>query len=306
MKVIYNGVDIYPEISVSNCWHDMYSEKQSDAILLRLNDTAQLWDIWAPKKGDEISIENGNAKTGKMFIESIIPTSGQVDLRAFSAPESVKNKNNKSWESVQFLQLASEISERHGLKLETYGVNDQQYEYVEQNNAPDFAFLQTRCMLEGLAMLVYDGKLVIYDEAYMEAQTPIETLKITPADKFEYNDRGANAYKTGEAVNGEMTGTFTAPNNGDKTFRQILPFRLTNQSEADRFAKGLLRNENKNSTTGIFWSGTLLQNYAAGSVVTLETDGVRSWNGAAFITQIRHDYVKGTSKVFLRKPLEGY
>ena len=93
---------------------------------------------------------------------------------------------------------------------------------------------------------------------------------------------------------------------GDKALRRILPFRMTDQSEADRFAKGLLRDANKNATVGTLWTGSLLRDYAAGSVVTLATEGVKSWDGTAFISRIRHDYVKTRSKLYLRKPLEGY
>ena len=73
-----------------------------------------------------------------------------------------------------------------------------------------------------------------------------------------------------------------------------------------RFAKGLLRDANKNATVGTLWTGSLLRDYAAGSVVTLATEGVKSWDGTAFISRIRHDYVKTRSKLYLRKPLEGY
>ena len=57
MKILYEGVDIYPDISVHRCYHDMYAEKQSDELLLKLNDTRELWDSWNPKKGDTIAIE---------------------------------------------------------------------------------------------------------------------------------------------------------------------------------------------------------------------------------------------------------
>ena len=43
MKILYEGVDIYPDISVHRCYHDMYAEKQSDELLLKLNDTRELW-----------------------------------------------------------------------------------------------------------------------------------------------------------------------------------------------------------------------------------------------------------------------
>ena len=194
MKILYEGVDIYPDISVHRCYHDMYAEKQSDELLLKLNDTRELWDSWNPKKGDSIAIEDGAAKTGKMFVESVVPESGIITLRAYSVPQSAKDKRSKSWEKVKFLQLAQEIAGRHGLTLETYGITDQTYDYVEQNNLADFAFFQNRCTLEGAAFLVYDGKLVVYDEAHMESQQPVDTITITPANDFEYRDEGTNAY----------------------------------------------------------------------------------------------------------------
>lgn len=307
MKIIYEGVDIYPDVSVNRCYHDMFAEKQSDELLIRFNDTRQLWDTWSPKRDDTIAIENGAAKTGKMFIESAVPESGLITLRAYSMPQSVKDKRSKSWEKVKFLQLAQEIADRHGLTLDTYDITDQTYDYVEQNNLPDFAFFQQRCTLEGAAFLVYDGKLVVYDEASMEAQAPVDTITITPASDYTYTDDSIiNAYGSAEAVNGGLTGTFAAPAGGDKLFRKVIPLRMSDQSEADRFARGLLRDANKNATTGTWWATSLLRDYAAGSVVTLETEGVKSWDGPAFITRIRHDYVKLRSKLYFRRPMEGY
>lgn len=306
MKIIYEGVDIYPEVSVNRCFHDMYGEQQSDELLLKLNDTRQLWDTWAPKQGDTIAIEDGAAKTGAMFVESVVPESGIITLRAYSMPQSVKDKRSKSWEKVKFLQLAQEIADRHGLTLDTYGVTDQTYDYVEQNNLPDFAFFQQRCTLEGVAFLVYDGKLVVYDEVSMESGTPAGSITITTADDFEYRDEAVNAYGSAEIVNGGLTGTFVAPAGTGKVLRKIIPIRMSDQTEADRFAKNILRDANKNATTGVLWATSLLRNYAAGSVVSMATEGVRSWDGPAFISRIRHDYVKARSKLYLRKPLEGY
>ena len=80
-------------------------------------------------------------------------------------------------------------------------------------------------------------------------------------------------------------------------FRRCLPVHITDHSEAVRFAKLLLRDANKNATVGTIWTGSLLRDYAAGSVVTLATEGVQSWDGTAFISRIRHDYVKTRSKL---------
>lgn len=224
MKIIYEGTDIYPEISVHRCYHDMYADKQSDELLLKLNDTRELWDRWSPKKGDTIAVEDGAAKTGKMFVESVVPESGLITLRAYSAPQSTKGKRSKSWEKVKFLQLIQELAGRHGLTVETYGITDQTYDYVEQNNLPDFAFLQARCTLEGAAFLVYDGKLVVYDEAYMEGQQPVDTITITPANDFEYRDEGAYAYGSAEAVNGRPDRHLLGAGRGRQGAAQDPPF----------------------------------------------------------------------------------
>lgn len=161
------------------------------------------------------------------------------------------------------------------------------------------------------AIIAYDltGKVQNSHRAIDDVLALFEVLKAMDDEREDlgsYRDEGTNAYGSAEAVNGGLTGTFAAPNGGDKVLRRILPFRMTDQSEADRFAKGLLRDANKNATVGTLWTGSLLRDYAAGSVVTLATEGVKSWDGTAFISRIRHDYVKTRSKLYLRKPLEGY
>lgn len=305
IKIIYEGTNIYPDISLNSCYHDMFSEKQGDELLIRFNDTRRLWDGWAPKKNDTISVEDNAASTGKMYIESVIPKNGLVTLRAISIPQSYRNKTNKSWEKIRFLQLAGEIAGRHGLNLAQYGIDDQIYDYVAQNNIPDFAFLQQRCVLEGAAFLVYDGALVVYSEQHLEGQPALDTIEVGPADDFEYTDDADNAYGTFEAVNGNLTGIYSANNDSDKVFRKIIPVRMSSQEEANRFAKGLLRNENKGMTSGAIWA-PIARSYSAGSIVNIKTQGSSSWDGPAFLTHVRHDYVREQSKIFFRRPLEGY
>ncbi|MGI5900473.1 MAG: phage late control D family protein [Christensenellales bacterium] len=305
MKIIYEGKDIFPDTSVNACYHDMYAGGRSDELYLRFNDTKRLWDIWSPKQNDNISVEYGKAKTGLMHIESVIPENGFVTLHAFSTPQTVKDKSNKSWDSVMLFQLIQEVAGRHGLGVETYGFSDQQYEYVAQNNTPDFVFLQQRCLLEGAAFLVYDNKLVVYGEAYMENQPAAGTIEISTVQDFTYQDNVIYAYGNCEVANSKFTGEFSASNNSDKKLRRVLQLNISNQAEANRFAKGLLRSANKDMTAGTIWL-PLKSEYAAGSVANLETHGEKSWDGQCFITRIRHDYSREKTKLFFRKPLEGY
>lgn len=305
MKVIYEGVDIYPDISVNRCYHTMYAERHSDELLLRLNDTRQLWQRWNPKKGDKIKVEDGNAKTGTMFVDSVTPSSGFLTLRAYSMPPTVKDKRSKSWEQVKFLQLVNEIAETHGLTVVPYGVTDQTYNFVTQNNEPDFDFLYKRCILEGVAFLIFDEQIILYSQSSQEGMPAGTELKITNGYDFEYKDNGDKAFGSCEVKNGSTVGTFSS-DAGKKALKTVLPLAMSSEEEASRFAKNLLRDANKNMTTATIYTEYMARDIAPGSNVTLNTEGASGWDGKAFVTQVRHDYVKTKSKIWLRKPLEGY
>lgn len=304
MKVIYEGVDIYPDISVNRCFHTMYCEQHADEVLLRLNDTRQLWQKWNPAKGDKLSIEDGNAKSGELYIESITPESGLITLRALSMPQDIRDRNSKSWEQVKFLQLVEEVAGNHGLTVETYGVEDQTYNFVTQNNEADFAFLSKRCALEGVAFIIYDGRLILYSQSYIEQQASAMNLNITVGYNFEYKDGSDKMFGSCEVKNGSTVGTYSAGEG--KALKTVLPLAISSQEEADRFAKNLLRDANKNMTEAVVYTDYMERNLAPGAVVTLNTEGASGWNGPAFVTRVRHDYVKTKSKIWLRKPLEGY
>ena len=75
---------------------------------LKFNDINKVWDNWKPKNEDIISITCGVAKSGAMYINSVVPENGLMTLRASSIPPTAKTTNNKAWENVKLLQLAKE------------------------------------------------------------------------------------------------------------------------------------------------------------------------------------------------------
>lgn len=304
MKLYYNGVDIYGDVSVSACHHYMYCERQSDKLKIVLNDTRNLWDGWSPQKGDTIRAKDGMADTGEMTVSAVNPLSGQFEIVAHSIPLDAHEKVSKAWEDVRLLQLAEEKAQNHGLELKTYGVEDQTYSYVSQNNEDDFAFLYKRFLLEGLAFIVFDGKMILYSESYMEQKTPKNTMTITRGYDYRYKDQAENAFGSCKVFNGGISGSYSI---GDgKEFPVLLPFQISSEGEANRFAQNLLRSRNKDMTTATINTDYMARELAPGSLVNLVTDGVNSWDGTAFVTEVRHDYVFTKSKVCVRKVLEGY
>lgn len=306
MKLYYEGVDIAGKISINYCEHETYAEKRSDQLLLRFNDAEGLWNFWKPVRGEKVRLVDGADDTGVMYVTSIQPENGLFTLRAMSMPLSGENVNSRSWEDVRLLQIGQDIATKHGLKFKTYNVTDRMYSYIKQERQTDFEFLHRRCQLEGCAMLIYDGTLIMYDEREREASAPTTTIKVGVDGRFTYFDDSAQSFGTAEIVSGAFRGTYSDKNaNAGRILRPKSAIECTSNTEATRFARGLLRAANKNARTGYF-RRCLTRDIAAASVINIETEKASNWNGKVFITRTRHDFVTGETKIFFRKPLEGY
>ena len=306
MKLFYNGTDIYNDVSVNYCVHEMFAEKQADTLVIRFNDTKGTWSKWNPATGDVVRFTEGSSDTGKMFIHSMKPENGLFTIRAMSMPKSGTTKKSKSWEGVRFLQLAHEIAGNHGLTFQNYGCTDQVYPYLKQENETDFALFSRICTLEGCQMLIYDGRLLAYNEHYIESQTPTGKLEVDNNGNFTYQDNRASCYGSCEVAGGSYSGKFSAPNaTNTAVLRPDKAITVTSNAEAARFAKGLLRNANKYGRTGQF-SKALQTGYAAASMLQLKTPKASAWDGAVFVYKVRHDFVGNKSTLYFREPLEGY
>lgn len=155
-------------------------------------------------------------------------------------------------------------------------------------------------------MLIYDGKLLAYNEQYIESQTPAGTLEVDENGNFIYHDDRAACYGSCVIESGSFSGSFTAPNATSSTvLRPAQRIQVTSNAEAARFAKGLLRNANKYGHTGQF-SKSLLTGYAAASLLQLKTPKASAWDGPVFVYKVRHDFVGNKSTLYFRDMLEGY
>ena len=305
IRLTYNGVDITGSVSINRCWHDMFASGQSDTMQLRVNDANNLWDAWAPAVGDEIRVDYGTISTGTMFVARVIPRNGIFDIVAQSAPASGFETKNKAWQKVRFLQMGEEIAKRNGLSFASYGVEDKLYSYINQTNESDFAFLNRRARLEGCSFLVYNKTLVLYSESYMEAVPPTETLEVAIDGDYKYNDHRFELYGSCVVESGMYFGEYAADNNVGRKYRPDNIGSIGSNQEAERFAKNLLRHVNKGCYSGYVRS-PILPGYAAASTIKLSNKRASSWDGTVFIDHIRNDYGNRKSKIFFRRPLEGY
>ena len=305
IQITYNGVIITGAVSVNRCIHDMYARGQADTLHLRLNDVRHLWDAWGPAAGDEIRVDFDSANTGTMFLTSAQPRNGYFDIFAQSAPLSGYVPQRKAWQKVRLLQIGAEIAERNGLEFVSYGVEDQLYPYILQDNVGDFAFFNKRVQMEGCAFQVYNKRLILYSEKYMEAVEPTETLTLSADGDYKYRDLRADLYGSCVVSCGQHTGTFAVENGSNRVYYPEILGGVNNRAEAERFSAGLLRAVNKKCRSG-FVRVPLLTGYAAASTISLDNSRAPSWNGPVFLDHVRHDYGSKRSKIFFHKPLEGY
>ena len=302
-KILYNNVDIYDKISVNSLFYDSYAESQADSVKIVFTDTKRVWDGWKPENEKPLRVKQGRLDTGDLYIHSIKPTNGQMTLTAYSIPPTSKNETSKSWEKVRFLQLAEEVAKRHGLAFEAYEVQDRTYTYIRQGSVPDFEFLEERAKLEGCAFLVYNKKLILYSEKALEAQSPTKTITLKENSRYTYSNNSAKKVKRFKVINSEFAGSYeTKDTDSTKEMTQKLNIKISDQAEADRFARNFLRARNKTGQTGEYRT-SLQDDVAAGSVLNIKTVGIKSWDGPAFVYHVRHDLSKNTSKIWIRKPI---
>ena len=313
MQLIYNDKDIFNDVSINQCWHEMSADKKADSLTVRFNNADNLWDSWNPKTGDKIQVKSGVADSGVMFIDSVMPKEGLMTLTAYSFPPTAKDIKSKSWNDIKFSALAQYVADNNGLSLEMYKVEDNTYKYVAQKNVSDFAFLAQRAALEGCSFLVYNEKLIVYSEKEMEGGSSQGTIEIDKGvemrpdliTRFEYADDRINSYEEATITNGLIKGAYSCGNGTGKKLHIPIALPMTDDGEAERFARNILRSYNKNSQTGVL-TCKFLDKYSPGSVVTLKNEEAASWNCDVFITKVRHDYTHGKTRIEFRKKLEGY
>lgn len=309
MNIIYNSVDITNSVEPLKITLTDNSGGIADSIEAIFSDTKDLWSQWKPKKNDTLEVKQNGYSSGLMYIDELIQNAGKFTLRALSIPQSSKTARNQAWENVRFLEFASEIAGRYGFKIQTYGIENQLYQRVDQIEQADFSFLAYRCMLEGYALKINNKNIVIYDEYTYEQKSIAGTnsiiYKTDILNSFQFKDKSTDIFKKcvvkSNSAGRYIQGEFEDPNVNGPTLTKLI--YCSNQAEANRYAKSYLRFFNKNMTTGSF-PINLNTDYAAGTNIQIKNTGM--FDNKYFIDKIIHDLINSRTNPHLRKPLEGY
>ena len=304
MKLIYEGKDITDYINFSKAEFTDNAGNIVDSLELIFNHPKGIWDTWKPQKNDKISISQDGLSTGEMYLDEIEQRRGTFIIRALSVPQKAKNSNTQAWESVRFLEFATEIASRYGFTIETYGIENYLYDRVDQNEEADFSFLARRCLLEGYVLKIADNKVIIYDEAYIESQDSKEIDSNLFDGDYKFLSKSHEVYNSCQLACGDLKVIYTPSTTLNGPILKSSDLYFSSLDEGNRFAKNILRSKNKYENTGIF---TLKLNTELTAGSNINITGVGISDGKYMCEQTKHNFVDDGRTYFrTRKILEGY
>lgn len=309
IKVSYKGSKLDKEISsqASSFSYTDNASGESDAINITIMNANKNWmDKWLPTKGDKITPsivltnwdKNGTTKTigcGKFIIDDL-SFSGRplvFSLAGVSIPanEDFKTtKKTKTYENVTLKEIASKIAKAAGIALH-YDAPTIKIKEIEQSDTPNSSFLYSLCDEYGLAMKVYNGKLVIFDVGRYEAKKTVATIDEKDMDDWSYNSTIDGSY-TGATV------SYTIPDT-EKTVKKTVgkkgrmyeaSIQVDNEYDAELKAAAIVNKANRRITT---MEVKIMANPAIIATSTVDITGLGKLNGKYYVDQVKHSIGSG-------------
>lgn len=320
ISVKYEGKNITQQIKkyIKSLTYTDIASGSSDTLALELIDRDKKWmGAWHPSTGDTIEaviyLHNWDKPASKKtfrcgtFTVDELSYSGRplmCKLGAAASPQSQNfnaTKRTKTWEKVTLKEIARTIASRSGLAL-YYDAENISIAKIEQSKEEDCKFLYGICEDYGLAMKVYNGKLIIFDEETYEKKAPVATIKETDdcVISWDYSATMTGTY-TGARV------SYTDPDSDETEIvkigsgNRILDINITAFSRADAEKKGKakLKAENKKATT---MSLSLMGKFNITASCCVKLEEFRHLNGKYYVEQVKHklDSSRTTTELELR------
>lgn len=301
-QILHNRKNIVDSIKVSRCSSvDRYGGMLDDLTIVFATEEHKI----EFHENDEFEIKTvGGFSTGIMYFDSCVSNDGVFTLRALSCKHNNKKCKSRIWHKVKRSKIINDIAGNTGLTPLLYGVKDYTYNSVSQINETDLQLLARLSKREGDSIKCDNGNLIIFNEHYLESNsTPIAISKDSVNTNYVFN-RSTNGlssmtvryFNPATMQNISYTAKDGNISGGDSSKIEF----LSNINEAQRFAKGYLRDANKYHLTGILempFNG----NISAGTVADLT--GFEEFDGRYVIYEAKHEYVLEKTVIKVRKIL---
>ena len=311
VSLVYNGVNatdpIAPDLD-SFTFVDVASGS-SDSINAEFTDRDHRWiDAWFPVQGDTLQptilTENWEADgetsafpCGTFHVDDFSFSGGppiKLSLEGLALPTASSFKTTErtiTYEDATLQEIGQEVADRAGIAL-FYEAGTVSIARAEQSNQTDCDFFSKLVGTYGLALKIYNDKLVVFSEATYEEKPP--KLTLTPEDfepgwswnmkmvgtytgiKYQYTDSEKNKTYTVEAGEGPRILTSNEP--------------ADNLTEATAIALAALNEANKGTVT---MKITLKAKPGLIAGDCVEVKGLGKLDGKYYIDQISHSVGSG-------------
>lgn len=269
VSILYNGTEATKQIAedLGSFTYTDVASGSSDSISLQINDRDRRWiGPWFPIKGDRLKPQiltfdwrypgdNKVFSCGSFGVDDFSFQGGPIcmSLNALALPIDSSFKvtdRTETYEATTLKEIGQAIADRAGVPL-YYDAPAVTIEKVEQNKQTDSEFFNGLVIRYGLALKIYNDRLVVFSEAPYEAKK--EKAELTETD-FE------PGWSFNTTINGTYTGVKYQYTNSDKnlTFtveagegKRILTCNeaAENLTEATAIALAAVNNANKSTTT---------------------------------------------------------
>lgn len=302
MQLYYKGVDIYSDIQIVEGVYEGYCSNHFNYLRVLFEDENHKMDSYGMCIDDEICAVNGSMNTGIMYVNSIVPKSTGYEIIARSVKaEEWKVASQLSWNHVTFKQIMQDVAAQYNMPVEFHGVKDYVYNKKSQGTSSDFSFIASVASLEGCVIVVHNKKIIVASERYLEEQTANSTLNV---DNCNPQIHKSVQYDGCMVYGNTIKGSFKVNTSGRYINMKIED--VDSKGQAERLAMNILRHKNKMAYYGTFVEDSILDQYAAGSVLNIDSVDYKTVCGKAIVYRIRFDFAKNKSKVWFRKCLTGY
>jgi len=311
LSLSYNGKNATEEITnrLGQMTYTDVASGETDTISLVMADEKQKWlNAWFPVEGDYIEVainqynwskpgDNKKLKCGKFLIDDY-DFKGPPDtfnLKAISCPINTdfsSTKKSKTWNKTSIKGIASGMAKKIGISL-VYDAPDHKINKQEQSDQDDMRFLFGICESYGLAMKLFNSKLIIFSEVEYEKKKAVGTLDKSDCDTYELNGtlvgiyHGVSIKYTDSKTNKTLSYSYNE-SKGNRILK--VNEKAESYSDAEIKAKAKLRKANKEARTiTLDLKGNT--SYVAGTCYNIT--GFGKFNGKYYIDRVTHSFSDG-------------
>ena len=293
MVLMYNGKDITEFVDITGALCRDNSGGACDTLELTF-ENASAWYAWGPKKDDELEIIQDGYKTGKMYLNTVLPEEGKFNVIATAIPSTARTKMFMGYENMTISDIATACAIESGMGSTVWGIDPKtKYGYITRNGEACAAFLERIANMEGCVMKCWNGKYTLIDVMQAQKLQAGQVIEMTAETQgIQYTKRPDIRMKKLSIIS--AYGQYEAVDEGAEGSRAETRCDLpvSGVSDAVRWAKGLLLMNNRKSETLTINS---VFNVGWTAMARIDVTGTTDANGSWLIDEVVHDFINETS-----------